>query len=111
MISIDSNKNIEVSRFDTFSIRFTFSDYTLTDNDKVVFAIKATTNSTETLYEASFYNSGESYVDVVVGKGELDNLEPGHYVYDLAIINDSTEQIITCFFTKAFTVKGVAHNV
>lgn len=111
MIKIDDEKNIEVSQYDTFSIRFRFSDYTLTDDDKFVFAIKKTTNSTEVEYEDSFYNGGEDYVDVVVPKGALDNLEPGSYVYDTAIINDSTEQVMTCFFTKAFLIKGVAHNV
>ncbi|MDO4920921.1 MAG: hypothetical protein Q4E64_03720 [Phascolarctobacterium sp.] len=111
MIEIDNNKNITVSRFDTFSIRFKLKNYLLTADDKFVFAIKATTNSTEVMYEASFYNAGNNYVDVVVPKGALDNLEPGAYIYDTAIINSSTDKIVTCFFTKAFTIKGVAHNV
>lgn len=111
MIEIDDNKNITVSRFDTFSIRFKLKNYLLTADDKFVFAIKATTNSTEVMYEASFYNAGEDYVDVVVPKGALDNLEPGAYIYDTAIINNVTNQIVTCFFTKAFIIKGVAHNV
>lgn len=111
MIEIDNDKNITVSRYDTFSIRFKLKNYLLTDNDKFVFAIKATTNSTEVVYEASFYNAGQNYIDVVVPKGALDNLEPGAYIYDTAIINNVTNQIITCFFTKAFIIKGVAHNV
>ncbi len=111
MLVIDSEKNITVSRYDTFSIRFLFRNYLLTANDKVVFAVKKTANSTETEYEASFFNAGQNFVDVVVHKGDLDNLEPGAYVYDLAIINAETSQILTCFFTKAFIIRGVAHNV
>jgi hypothetical protein len=111
MVEINSNKDITVSRFDTFTLRFKLQNYLLTKDDKFVFAIKATANSTETLYEASFYNAGSNYIDVVVPKGALDNLEPGAYIYDTAIINDATGKIITCFFTKAFVIKGVAHNV
>ena len=44
MLLIDENKNIQVSQYDTFSIRFRFSNYKLTNADKVVFAIKKTTN-------------------------------------------------------------------
>ena len=40
MLVIDENKNIQVSQYDTFSIRFRFSNYKLTNGDKVVFAIK-----------------------------------------------------------------------
>lgn len=111
MIEIDDNKNITVSQYDTFTIRFKLKNYLLTDSDKFVFAIKKTTNSTEVMYEAFFYNSGQDYVDVAVPKGALDNLEPGAYVYDTAIINAATAKIVTCFFTKAFLIKGVAHNV
>lgn len=111
MVEIDENKNITVSHYDTFTIRFKLSNYTLAAGDKFVFAIKKTTNSTETLYEKDFYNAGETYVDVVVPKGALDELEPGAYVYDTAIINEENAKIVTCFFTKAFIIKGVAHNV
>ena len=111
MITIDNDKNITVSRFDTFTIRFKLKNYLLTAGDKFVFAIKKTTNSTDTLYEAAFYNPGGIYVDVAIPKGALDSLEPGNYVYDTAIINNSTNNIVTCFFTKAFIIKGVAHNV
>ena len=52
-----------------------------------------------------------NFVDVVVPKGALDSLEPGAYIYDLAIMNSETERILTCFFTKSFIIKGVAHNV
>lgn len=110
MLVIDENKNIQVSQYDTFSIRFKFKDYLLTADDKVVFAIKKTTNSSEVVYSANFYNAGQKYIDVVVPKGALDSLEPGAYIYDLAIINSATEQILTCFFTKAFIIKGVAHH-
>lgn len=111
MLVIDSEKNITVSQYDTFTIRFRFKNYLLTADDKVVFAIKKTTNSTEVVYEDKFYNAGNNYIDVIVPKGALDSLEPGAYVYDLAIINNKTSQILTCFFTKAFIIKGVAHNV
>ena len=111
MITIDENKNIEVSQYDTFSIRFILKNYLLTDADKFVFAIKATTNSSEVVYEASFYNPGSNFMDVVVPKGALDSLEPGAYVYDTAIMNSKTSQVISCFFTKSFIIKGVAHNV
>lgn len=111
MLVIDQEKNIQVSQYDTFSIRFKFKNYLLTDTDKVVFAIKKTTNSSEVVYSDQFYNPGSTYVDVVVSKGALDTLEPGAYIYDLTIINTNTEQILTCFFTKAFIIKGVAHNV
>lgn len=47
MLVIDENKNIQVSQYDTFSIRFRFTNYKLTHADKVVFAIKKTTNSSE----------------------------------------------------------------
>ena len=45
MLVIDENKNIQVSQYDTFSIRFRFTNYKLTHGDKVVFAINKTTNS------------------------------------------------------------------
>ncbi len=111
MIVIDDEKNITVSQYDTFSIRFKLKNYLLTSNDKFVFAIKKTTNSTETQYEQAFFNAGNNYVDVVIPKGTLDNLEPGAYIYDVSIHNVETAQIVTCFFTKAFIIKGVAHNV
>ena len=50
MLVIDENKNIQVSQYDTFSIRFRFSNYKLTNADKVVFAIKKTTNSISTTW-------------------------------------------------------------
>lgn len=111
MITIDAEKNIEVSQYDTFAIRFKLKNYSLSADDKFVFAIKKTTNSTEVVYEAFFYNEGQSYVDVIVSKGALDNLEAGSYIYDTAIINEATGNIITCFFTRSFVIKGVAHNV
>lgn len=111
MLVIDENKNIQVSQYDTFSIRFRFTNYKLTPADKVVFAIKKTTNSSEVVYTDTFYNPDNNYVDVVVPKGALDSLEPGAYIYDLAIMNSETERILTCFFTKSFIIKGVAHNV
>lgn len=111
MLVIDGEKNITVSRGDTFSIRFLFKNYLLTEDDRVVFAVKKTANSTETEYEASFYNAGRNFADVAVPKGALDSLEPGAYVYDLAVMNGKTERILTCFFTRAFIIRGVAHNV
>lgn len=111
MLVIDENKNIQVSQYDTFSIRFRFSNYKLTNADKVVFAIKKTTNSSEVVYTDTFYNPNNNFVDVVVPKGALDSLEPGAYIYDMAIMNSETERILTCFFTKSFIIKGVAHNV
>ena len=111
MLVIDADKNIQVSQHDTFSIRFKFKNYLLIKDDKVVFAIKRTVNSSEVAYSAEFINEGNTYVDVVVPKGALDALEPGAYIYDLAIINSVTDQILTCFFAKAFIIKGVAHNV
>lgn len=36
MLVIDENKNIQVSQYDTFSIRFRFTNYKLTHADKVV---------------------------------------------------------------------------
>lgn len=111
MLVIDENKNIQVSQYDTFSIRFRFTNYKLTHADKVVFAIKKTTNSSEVVYSDNFYNPGNNFVDVAVPKGALDSLEPGAYIYDLAIMNSETERILTCFFTKSFIIKGVAHNV
>lgn len=106
MLVIDENKNIQVSQYDTFSIRFRFSNYKLTNADKVVFAIKKTTNSSEVVYTDTFYNPNNNFVDVVVPKGALDSLEPGAYIYDLAIMNSETERILTCFFTKSFIIKG-----
>lgn len=111
MITIDENLNVEVSQYDIFTIRFKFKNYKLDADDKVVFSIKGTTNSNEVVYEDSFYNAGESYVDVAVPKGALDNLQPGTYVYDLAIMNSRTNKILTCFFTASFIIRGVAHNV
>ena len=46
MLVIDENKNIQVSQYDTFSIRFCFTNYKMTHADKVVFAIKKTTRTT-----------------------------------------------------------------
>ena len=37
MLVIDENKNIQVSQYDTFSIRFRFSNYKLTNADNLVF--------------------------------------------------------------------------
>ena len=76
---IRENKNIQVSQYDTFSIRFRFSNYKLTNADKVVFAIKKTTNSSEVVYTDTFYNPNNNFVDVVVPKGALDSLEPGDH--------------------------------
>jgi hypothetical protein len=86
MLVIDENKNIQVSQYDTFSIRFRFTNYKLTNGDKVVFAIKKTTNSSEVVYSDNFYNPDNNFVDVVVPKGASGfpgawgiHLRPGHY--------------------------------
>ena len=57
MITIDDALNIEVSQGDTFSLKFKFKNYKLDADDKVVFSIKATTNSNEVVYTDSFYNT------------------------------------------------------
>jgi len=111
MITIDDALNIEVSQGDTFSLKFKFKSYKLDADDKVVFSIKATTNSNEVVYTDSFYNAGSDFVTVKVPKGALNNLQPGTYVYDVAIINSKTGNIITCFFPASFIIRGVAHNV
>lgn len=111
MLAIDDNMNIKVSRHDTFSIRFCLEGYLLTEDDRFVFAIRPLDSGSEPLYEASFHNPGESYVDVVVPKGALDALEPGHYAYSVAVMNDATEQMMTCFFNRSFVVKEVACSV
>ena len=111
MITIDDALNIEVSQGDTFSLKFKFKNYKLDTDDKVVFSIKATTNSNEGVYTDSFYNTGSDFVTVKVPKGALNNLQPGTYVYDVAIINSKTGNIITCVFPASFIIRGVAHNV
>lgn len=111
MISIDESNRIEVSQYDTFSIRVRLNGYLLASNDKVRFAIKATTNSTDTLYQKDFYNAGETYVDIVIPKGELDSLAADTYMYDVTIINAATEKIQTLIWSAAFIIRGVAHNV
>ena len=111
MITVDDSLNIEVSQYDTFSLKFKFKNYNLDADDKVVFSIKATTNSNEVVYTDNFYNAGNNFVTVKVPKGALDNLQPGTYVYDLAIINSRTGNIVTSFFPASFIIRGVAHNV
>ena len=111
MITIDDALNIEVSQYDTFALKFIFKNYKLDTDDKVVFSIKDTTNSNEVVYSAEFYNSGQNYVNVEVPKGALNDLQPGTYVYDLAIMNSRTNKIVTCFFPASFIIRGVAHNV
>ena len=80
MLVIDENKNIQVSQYDTFSIRFRFTNYKLTHADKVVFAIKKTTNSSEVVYSDNFYNPGNNFVDGPGFPGAWGiHLRSGHY--------------------------------
>lgn len=111
MISIDSNFNIEASQYDTYTIRFKLKDYVLTADDKFRFSIKATSNSTDVVFFKDIYNAGQSYVDLTIALGELDNLAPDTYVYDVTIINKSTKKVITLIWSAYFMIKGVAHNV
>lgn len=111
MISIDSSFNIEASQYDTYTIRFKFKDYVLTSDDKFRFSIKATSNSTDVVFSKDVYNAGESYVDLAIALGELDNLAPDTYVYDVAIINKNAGKITTLIWSAYFMIKGVAHNV
>ncbi len=111
MISIDSNFNIEVSQYDTYTIRFKFKDYILTEDDKFRFSIKATSNSTGVVFSKDVYNAGENYVDLTIEKGELDELAADTYVYDVALINNKTNKITTLIWAAYFMIKGVAHNV
>lgn len=111
MISIDSNFNIEVSQYDTYTIRFKLKDYILTEDDKFRFSIKATSNSTGVVFWKDVYNAGENYVDLTIEKGELDELTADTYVYDVVLINNSTNKITTLIWAAYFMIKGVAHNV
>ncbi len=111
MISIDSNFNIEASQYDTYTVRFRFRDYVLTENDKFRFSIKATSNSSDVVFSKDVYNAGQSYVDLAIEKGELDDLPPDTYVYDVALINKSEGKITTLIWAAYFMIKGVAHNV
>lgn len=111
MISIDSNFNIEASQYDTYTIRFKFKDYVLTADDKFRFSIKATSNSTDVVFSKDVYNAGENYIDLAIEKGELDDLPPDTYVYDVALINKDTNKITTLIWAAYFMIKGVAHNV
>lgn len=111
MISIDKSFNIEASQYDTYTIRFKFKNYVLTSDDKFRFSIKATSNSTDVVFSKDVYNAGQSYVDLAIALGELDNLAPDTYVYDIAIINRNTKKITTLIWSAYFMIKGVAHNV
>jgi hypothetical protein len=111
VISIDNNFNIEASQYDTYTIRFKFKDYVLTGDDKFRFSIKATSNSTDVVFSKDVYNAGFNYVDLSIALGELDNLAPDTYVYDVAIINKNTKKITTLIWSAYFMIKGVAHNV
>ena len=111
MISIDSNFNVEVSQYDTYTIRFKFKDYMLTSDDKFRFSIKATSNSTDVVFQKDVYNAGKTYIDLPITLGELDTLAPDTYVYDIAIINRNTQKITTLIWSAYFMIKGVAHNV
>ncbi|MCF0141906.1 MAG: hypothetical protein HUJ75_00855 [Parasporobacterium sp.] len=111
MISIDKNYNIEASQYDTYTIRFKFKDYVLTSDDKFRFSIKATTNSSDVVFSKDFYNAGKDYVDVSIALGELDDLAPDTYVYDISIINKTVSKVSTLIWSAYFMIKGVAHNV
>lgn len=111
MIEIDSNFNIEASQYDTYTIRFNFTDYVLTAADTFRFSIKATSNSSDVVFEKDIHNAGESYIDLNIDMGELDSLPPDTYVYDVTLINHETKKIKTLIWTAYFMIKGVAHNV
>lgn len=111
MITIDEKFNVEVSRYDTFSLKFKFRNYKLDADDKVIFSIKATANSSDVVYSDSFYNPGEPFINISVPRGALDMLKPGTYVYDVAIVNSRTGRLVTCFFPASFIIRGVAHDV
>nr|DAZ68449.1 MAG TPA: hypothetical protein [Caudoviricetes sp.] len=112
VITIDESNNIEVSQYDTFSLRVNFSGgYTMAAGDRLRFAIKNTTNSTDVVYQKDFRNVGSTYVDVVIPKGELNSLMADAYVYDITLINDTTGKIQTLIWSASFIIRGVAHNV
>ncbi|WP_302490415.1 hypothetical protein [uncultured Dialister sp.] len=112
MIQIDESNNIEVSQYDTFALRVRFSGgYTMTAADKLRFAIKNTTSSSEVVYQKDYRNTGGTYVDIVIPKGELDGLSADTYVYDITLMNDTTEKIQTLIWSASFIIRGVAHNV
>lgn len=111
MITIDKNFNIEASQYDTYTIRFKFKDYTLTADDKFRFSIKSTSNSTDVVFSKDIYNVGKNYIDLAIELGELDNLAPDTYVYDVVILNQANKKITTLIWAAYFMIKGVAHNV
>lgn len=117
MIEI-KDKNIIISKGDTFNVAFSLEGYELADGDKIIFSIKKNIHSEKPLIVKELSGSSEARdergdstdtVQVMIPASEMAALPIGSYIYDLMII--SGEARATLNFPAILEVKGVAHYV
>lgn len=106
MLTID-DKNIKISKGDTFNILFQVSGYEFKDTDVVIFTIKKDIYS-EALIEKIFDNIQNNIINVVIVAKEMNKLITGEYVYDL--VCKSGDTILTLNYPAKIRITGVVHN-
>lgn len=107
MLTID-DKNIKISKGDTFNILFQVSGYEFKDTDVVIFTIKKDTYSNEALIEKRFEDIQDNIINVIVTADEMSKLTTGEYVYDL--VCKSGDTILTLNYPAKIRITGVVHN-
>lgn len=113
MLMVD-NKNIQLSRGDYAEICFNLkkpdnTDYILTEDEKVEFAVKINANNTNKLISKILSNPGASYVTVVLEKTDTQNLTFGQYFYDIRVIG-ADNKINTPMLKAKFEILEVIGN-
>ena len=90
MLAID-DKNIKISKGDTFNILFQVSGYEFKDTDVVIFTIKKDTYSNEALIEKRFEDIQDNIINVIV-------------------TCKSGDIILTLNYPAKIRITGVVHN-
>ena len=112
---IIENQNIKLSRGHYAEICFNLrnkdgSEYKLSSEQKVKFAVKFSPNNQQELISKTLNNDGESFVVVTLEKSDTESLTFGRYYYDIRII-DTNGKINTTMTKANFEVLDVISNV
>lgn len=107
MLIID-DKNIKISKGDTFNVLFQVNGYEFKETDVVIFTIKKGIYSSDVLIEKVFNDIQNNIINVVITANEMSKLSTGAYVYDLVCKSGNT--ILTLNYPAKIIITGVVHN-